>query len=162
MWGSSRPRRRPSSGRKPKMKPLAEQGMSRRLGKLAIREAERTGGCFTLFAVVDALTRLAPEETDANHRTDLEKGMASHWYPSPRSTRTLPRAPDHPASLRPDGPAQGTPRWPPSGDTGTVRAGGGAWTPAAGSRNSPTTPRRRQSRSVNPPAHHHLPWRSSH
>lgn len=54
------------------MKALTRNGIPRGVAKKALEIAERKGR-FTIFAVVDALTRLAREHENASDRTDADK-----------------------------------------------------------------------------------------
>ncbi len=55
---------------------LAQQGINRQLAKRAL-ELAREQGAFTIFAIVDALTRLAQEAKNAGERLDLDQQAAS-------------------------------------------------------------------------------------
>ena len=54
------------------MKALTKNGIPRGLAKKALEIAEQKGR-FTIFALVDALTRLAREQENAGDRTDADE-----------------------------------------------------------------------------------------
>ena len=57
------------------MKSLTKAGISKTLAKKAIEVAEGQGR-FTIFALVDALTRIAREQPNAGDRTDADQKAA--------------------------------------------------------------------------------------
>lgn len=58
------------------LKALNKTGISRTLAKQAVEIAQGQGR-FTIFSIVDALTRLAQEQTNAGDRTDADQKAAS-------------------------------------------------------------------------------------
>jgi hypothetical protein len=55
---------------------LQAKGIQRKLAKAALGIAEQKGA-FTIFAVVDALTRLSGHDCFAGHRTELDVQASS-------------------------------------------------------------------------------------
>ena len=58
------------------MKAMTKNGIPRGVAKKALEIAEQKGR-FTIFALVDALTRLAREQENAGDRTDAGRGRGS-------------------------------------------------------------------------------------
>lgn len=58
------------------LKVLARSGITRALARRAVEIAERQGR-FTVFALVDALTRLAREQPNAGDRTEADQRASS-------------------------------------------------------------------------------------
>ena len=66
------------------MKALTKNGIPRGVAKKALEIAEQKGR-FTIFALVDALTRMAREQENADDRTDAdEKASAQGFVEVPR------------------------------------------------------------------------------
>jgi hypothetical protein len=57
------------------LKELTKSGINRSLAKEALKIAEQKGG-FTIFALVDALTRIAGQLTNAGDRIEADRQAA--------------------------------------------------------------------------------------